>query len=92
MTHIFGLVGGEPASTTVSVSGTQADNEVPSGAIDDSNVTYTLAHTPIVGSEHVYLGGVHLKGSGEDYTISGSTITMNTAPSSGTILLVTYRY
>lgn len=68
------------------------DKETPSGAINGSNTSYTLANTPTVGSEHVYLNGVlQESGSGNDYTISGGTITMLTAPLTGEKIRVTYR-
>lgn len=81
---------------TVSASGINfSDKEVPSGSINDSNVTFTLAHTPTAGSEHVYLNGV-LQTITTDYSISGATITFVTAPPVGTdattVLVVSYRY
>jgi len=68
------------------------DNETPSGTINGSNVTFTLAFTPTAGSEHLYLNGVlQNPGGGNDYTISGATITYNNAPQTGDVLLVSYR-
>jgi len=68
------------------------DKEVPSGSVNGSNATFTLANTPTSGSEHVYLEGLLLKsGSGNDYTISGATITMLTAPLTGEKIQVSYR-
>jgi hypothetical protein len=68
------------------------DKEVPSGAINGSNVTFTLANTPIAGSEHVYLNGVlQESGAGNDYTITSATITYLTAPLTGEKLRVSYR-
>lgn len=69
-----------------------ADKEVPSGAIDGSNATFTLAHTPTAGSEHVFLNGILQADGGGDYAISTGTITFNTPPPSGSVLLVSYRY
>lgn len=68
--------------------------EIPTGAIDGANATYTLAHTPIAGSESIFLDGLLQEvGALKDYTISGVTITFNTAPLiTTTSLLVTYRY
>lgn len=66
--------------------------EVPSGAIDGSNATYTLANTPTSGSEEVFLNGQLLSvGAGADYTISTNTITMASAPLTGERILVNYR-
>ena len=56
-------------------------NEVPAGAVDSSNVTFTLASTPIAGKQLVMLNGVvQHPGGGNDYTISGDEITMLDAP------------
>ena len=68
------------------------DKEIPSGAINGSNVTFTLANTPTAGSEHVYLNGVlQESGSGNDYTITGAVITYLSAPLTGEKVRVTYR-
>lgn len=70
-----------------------ADGETPSGTINGSNVTFTLANTPVSGSVHLYLDGIRMDaGAGNDYTISGGTITMATAPVSGDKLRADYRY
>jgi len=59
------------------ILGTVVTNETPSGALDGTNVTFTLAHTPLAGTVMLYYNGVHMRpGGGNDYTISGSTITM----------------
>lgn len=66
--------------------------EVPSGSINGSNVTFTLANTPTAGSEEVFLNGLlQSVGAGEDYTISSATITYLTAPLTGDKLVVSYR-
>lgn len=78
--------------TTGLTSSNFVDKETPSGSIDGSNVTFSLANTPVAGSEHVYLNGQLLEsGGGNDYTISGATITMSDAPLSGERLKATYR-
>lgn len=69
--------------------------ETPSGTIDGSNATFTLAHTPTSGSLALYANGVRLKsGSGNDYTISTATITFlsGAIPVSGDVLQGDYRY
>jgi hypothetical protein len=55
-------------------------NEIPSGTIDGSNVTFTLANTPVTGTIQLFKNGFLLKPT-TDYSVSGSTITMVTAPS-----------
>lgn len=70
-----------------------AFSEVPSGTINSSNVTFTLANTPVAGSVLLYQNGLRLTvGGGNDYTISGLTITMLTAPTTGDTLLVDYKF
>ncbi len=72
-------LGSAPASITL-LSG------IPSGAIDGTNVTFTLPFTPVVGSLVMlnYNGVTLVPGLG--YTISGNTITMAIAPQPGDIL------
>lgn len=69
------------------------DNETPSGLVNGTNDTYTLAHTPISGSLHLYRNGMRMKPS-IDYTVSGSTITFLdvSVPQELDQLLVDYRY
>ena len=64
--------------------------EVPSGTINGSNTAFTLANTPVVGTEHVYLNGLLQNAGGVDYSISGTAITYTTAPQTGDTLLVSY--
>lgn len=68
------------------------DKEVPSGLVNGENNVYSLAYTPIPGSEHLYLNGL-LQDSGEDndYTIVDSTITFIEAPMEGMTLKCSYR-
>jgi hypothetical protein len=75
--------GGAPLETT---------GEVPSGAINSSNLTFTLANTPIVGSLALYQAGNRLSGGGADYSIIGSTITFIRAPRTGDTLLADYNH
>ena len=65
--------------------------ETPSGSINGSNVTFTLANTPTSGTLKLFLNGVRQKsGAGNDYTITTNTITMTTAPVSGDVLIADY--
>ena len=70
--------------------------EVPTGLVNSSNRVFTLAHTPVTGTECVYLNGLlQTEGSGFDYTISGNTITFTVqspqVPETGSILVVNYQ-
>lgn len=65
--------------------------ETPSGAINGTNTIFTLANTPITGTEMVYYNGVlQDAGSGNDYTISGGTITFTFTPQTGDKIRVSY--
>ncbi len=80
---------------TASASGLGTSNfvtrETPTGSVNGANTTYTLANTPTAGTEHVYLNGVlQESGAGNDYTISGATITYLTAPLTGDKIRVSY--
>lgn len=80
-----GGVGGGDLSITDLVAG-----ETPSGTVNSSNVTFTLANTP-VAFIHVYLDGLLQEpGGGNDYTISGTTITFVSAPLTGSKVRVSY--
>lgn len=59
-------------------------NEVPTGAVDNSNTTFTLVNTPISGSLYFYLNG-QFQRPGVDYTLSNKTITMSYTPAGGTV-------
>lgn len=89
----FLMTDGEHASWETNVGGgeTWSFKEVPTGSINGVNTTFTLAHTPTAGSEHVYRNGV-LQEWGDDYTIIGAVLTFATAPDSGDKLSVTYQY
>lgn len=68
-----------------------AFRETPSGTINGSTTAFTLANTPVTGTESVYLNGIlQDAGAGNDYTISGAVITMLTAPLTGDKLRVNY--
>lgn len=65
--------------------------ETPTGLVNGSNTTYTLANTPTSGTESVFLNGILQEpGAGNDYTISGATITYLAAPVSGDKIRVSY--
>lgn len=67
------------------------DAEVPSGTINGSNPTFTIANTPVSGSLQLSQNGIILTGGGVDYTLSGTTVTFVTAPLGGDQLLAFYR-
>jgi hypothetical protein len=82
----------DPITRRLLVSGTGGssnfvDNEVVAG----SGTTFTLAATPVLGSQHVYANGQRLTPYGVDYTITGAVITMLTSWAAGTVL-ADYRF
>ena len=59
----------------------------------DGNATTSVAHAPATGTQRVYLNGVRqAPGSGQDYTISGTTITFTSVLQTGDTVLVDYKY
>jgi hypothetical protein len=97
-TTVTGVLKGNGTAISAAVAGTDymapADfvvRETPTGLVNSSNTTYTLANTPLVGTEQVFLNGLLQEpGAGNDYTISGATITYLTAPTTGDRLRVSY--
>jgi hypothetical protein len=77
--------------TDVLASSSVVTRETPSGSVNGSNTAFTLANTPTSGTEMVFLNGILQEpGAGNDYTISGGTITYLTAPLTGDRIRVTY--
>jgi hypothetical protein len=75
------------ASTQVSL----VRNETPGGPVNGVNVTFTLAGSAVTGSVELYKNGVRqAPGVGNDYTVSGTIVTMAVAPLTGTVLLADY--
>lgn len=67
--------------------------ESPSGTINGVNTAFSLAATPIAGTEEVYVNGIlQNSGAGNDYTISGANITFlsGAIPQTGDVVRVTY--
>lgn len=68
-------------------------NEIPTGAVDGVNASFTLAYTPHSGSKLlVFVNGVlqEIKDENSDFTISDRTITFSSAPRRESKILVTY--
>lgn len=72
-------------------AGTQTQ-EVPSGTVNNSNVTFTLAHTPSSSlAVRLYIDDLFQR-QAVNYTISGTTITMSVAPTFGQTIDAVYNY
>lgn len=100
-TSVTGVLKGNGTAISAATASTDymapagfVDRETPSGTINGSNATFTLANTPLSGSEHVYFNGSLLEpGAGNDYTISTNTLTMlvNYIPVNNDKIRVSYR-
>lgn len=91
-------IGGTSLTATVTqlnALGTFAIRETPTGTVNGSNDTFTLANTPTSGQEEVYVNGVQQDAGGaNDYTISSAVITFTAGaiPQTGSKVRVSYRY
>jgi hypothetical protein len=66
------------------------EQEVPSGTVNGSNVTFTLSGVPhSAKSVHLSVNGLDQRQT-TDYSISGQTITMVVAPAAGQKLFAKY--
>lgn len=76
------------------LTGSFADAETPSGTINGTNTTFTLAHTPNPGADlQLYLNGQQLiAGASADYTLATATITTASAPKTNDVLIAFYRF
>lgn len=97
-TSVTGVLKGNGTSMSAAVAGTDfmapsdfVVRETPTGTINGANTTFTLANTPIANTEQIFLNGLLLEpGAGNDYTISGATITMLQVPNTGDRLKACY--
>jgi fiber protein len=80
----------QPAGAYLTITN-RITRETPTGTINGSNTTFTLANTPTANTEELFLNGILLEpGAGNDYTISGAIVTMLSAPLTGDRLKVSY--
>lgn len=82
------------ATYTFAAATSTAYMEVPSGTINGSNVTFTLASAPAPSSSlMLFVNGVlQTQGVGADYTLSGTTITFAIPPRTNSNLAATYPF
>lgn len=80
------------SSGTLMSSGSYAQDSGITGAVNGVNLTFTLSFTPTsIASVTVFIDGLaQIQATGQDYTISGTTITMVTAPATGQKIYATY--
>lgn len=79
------------ASTGGGAGNSFSINEVPAGTIDDSNVTFTLANTPVAGTVAVYVNRLRLNLT-SDYSITDATITLINPVGTGGSIICDYQY
>lgn len=86
--------------------GTPVHNEIPAGSVNGTNATFTLANSPISGTQEIYVNGIRMcpgatstatcgtGGPPVDYVISGNTITFNSPsiPQTGDTILADYSH
>jgi hypothetical protein len=97
-TTVTGVLKGNGTAISAAAAGTDylapsnvVTRETPSGAVNGINTGFSLANTPIAGTEQVFLNGLLQEpGAGNDYTISGTAITYLTAPLTNDKIRVTY--
>jgi len=84
-------VGGASGFNYSAIDVHTVDDETPGGTVNGSNKAFTLNHSPSpTTSLKVYVNGMRMRIT-EDWTLSGQTITFNTAPPQNSIILVDYR-
>ena len=75
------------------LTGTFADNEIPSGTINGSTTAFTLAHTPSpAASLTCFNNGVEQRAGGAGFTLATATMTYGVAPPTGTTIVCNYRF
>jgi len=77
------------------ISSTQifVNKEIPQGKIDGINTIFTLQHTPVNGSDHVYLNGLLVEdGATTDYSITDNIIKFSEPLLPGMKIHCTYYY
>jgi hypothetical protein len=90
--HVDGSSG--PCGTAAGSNVAYSDGETPSGLVNGANTVFNLNFTPSpAASLMFYRNGILMK-QGNDYLLSGNTVTFFTAavPESGDLLTASYRY
>ena len=90
--HVDGSSG--PCGTSSAALPGFVDFEIPAGAVNGANGTFTVAFPPVPpASLALYRNGLRME-PGQDYTLSGNTITffLGSVPQLGDLLGANYRY
>lgn len=68
------------------------ENEVPSGTVNGTNDTFTLAANPNPDSSlELKVNGVYMKAGGVDFTLTGTSIVFVIPPATDSLILASYR-
>jgi hypothetical protein len=67
------------------------DYEVPAGAVNSVNTTFTLGNSPVTGSVKLFINGLRQTQSASYYSVTGTTVTITDAPLTGDRVYVEYR-
>jgi hypothetical protein len=100
----FASVGGSDVTRTLlhnastishsNISNIFVTRETPDGAVNGTNTDFVIDFIPASGTEEVFVNGVlQNSGGGNDYTITGTTITFlsGAVPQTGDVIVVSYR-
>lgn len=69
----------------------QTYNEIPPEFVDGLTTTFTTLYSMVTGTQRVYKGGLRMTpGALFDYQASGNMVTFNSAPVTGTNILIDY--
>ena len=90
-TFVLTSTNGANSWSAPSASPNFSDAEIPTGVVNGTNTIFTLAHVPAVGSSPLVIRNIPQM-IGQDFTISGATITFTTAPLTGDNIQVWYRF
>lgn len=93
-TGATGATGLQGPKGDAGVAASNQSIETPSGTMNGTNQTFTLAHTPAGNIELFWNGSLLKEGVGYDFTISGTTITLlgTNKPNLGDNLIAVYVY
>lgn len=78
------------ASQVLTLLGLTPRAETPSGTVNGSNTTFTLANTPVASLAVIVLLDGIPQYNGSDYNVSGTTITFTAAPATGSTIFAYY--
>lgn len=78
------------AAAALAAIANEIRSEVPAGAINGANATFTLANVPAAGSLILFRNG--LRCGPAEFNLSSATIAFGTPPAVGETILADYRH